>query len=158
MFCQFCGAQLRRIARYCKNCGGRVDEIFGDEPAGQPVSAPLLRDDQASSPWRQNENAIILPITRELPRVPIENFEVEEASEVVPISHPRVPTLVDSPVPLDLPRQAPRPGIETASNSTKDSSRSPALPARRRKHLLLGIPLLLLAVILLFVLAILLTK
>lgn len=158
MFCQFCGAELRRIARYCKSCGGRVDEAFADELVVQTVAEPGPRDDGISRPWRQNENAIILPITRELPRMPIEEFEAEAASEVVPVSQPRIPMMVDSPVPLDLPRQAPRPGSETASYSPADFIRASAAPRRRRKRLVLGIPLVLLAVILLFVLAILSTK
>ncbi len=149
--------QLRHTARYCKGCGGRVDEYYEDEPATPRMTVPLRADEHGPRPWRQNEDAIILPITRELPREPIEEFEMESDSEVVPISHASLPTLVESPVPLEIPRQTVMPSDEPGSEPVKQPVRA-ATPGRHKKRITLGIPLLMLAVVLLFVLAYLATK
>jgi hypothetical protein len=152
MFCQFCGAPLRTTARYCKHCGGRVDEPVEAEPDDSAPASPLAappasEEDAAPRPWRQNEDAIILPITRELPRPAIPEPDAGGESEVIPISQARMPMVVDSPVPLDLPRQ---PLQQTDDWKSGDG---PVRPDRRTDSLAIGIPLLLLAVLLLFVLA-----
>ncbi|MGH9844100.1 MAG: hypothetical protein ACREEM_35665 [Blastocatellia bacterium] len=157
MFCQFCGMQLRRTARYCKGCGGRVDEHQEDEPVAPRMTVPLRTEEHGPRPWRQNEDALILPITLELPREPVEEFEMDSESEVVPISHASIPTLVESPVPLEIPRQTVTSRVEPGSEPVKQPVRT-ATSVRRKKQIALGIPLLMLAVILLFVLAYLSTK
>ena len=113
-------------------------------------------DEHGPRPWRQNENAIILPITRESPREQIEEFEMDSVSEVVPISHASHPTLVESLVPLEIPRQTVISRIEPIEQQVPPPRA--ASSARRKKRITLGIPLLMVAVILLFVLAYLATK
>jgi len=130
------------------------NEYYEDEPVAPRMTVPLRTDERGPHPWRQNEDAIILPIIRELPRETIEESDPDSQCEVVPISHASLPTLVESSVPLEIPRQMAMPRVKPGSDSMERAS----TPARRKKRVTLGIPLLMLAVILLFVLAYLATK
>ncbi|MFN0088063.1 MAG: hypothetical protein ACKVX9_21910 [Blastocatellia bacterium] len=85
MLCQFCGARLQQLARYCKNCGARVGREK-DDPA--PVSGRdvVPAQDDGDIPWRPDETALILPIEREFPREsPWGAGDGGDSAEIVPI-------------------------------------------------------------------------
>jgi hypothetical protein len=106
-------------------------------------------------PWRQNENAIILPITWELTGDDWSRNDSDVAARIVPIDPSNRLTPVDAPPPpREEPAPAPKPQPRPLeAQPVLQRSQAPAKPAPHRGRLLSAVPLLLLAVFLLFVLA-----
>jgi hypothetical protein len=79
----------------------------GDASSLQDPTPPLKGDNALTQPWRQNENAYILPIPRALRQDETEEHDPEISGEIVPITPARVPALVDSPLPIEKPIEKP---------------------------------------------------
>lgn len=171
-YCQFCGTQLRQLARFCKNCGAKVikedDEL---EPLPEREFVPA--QDDGDIPWRPDETAIILPIKREPIREDPWADAVDARAEIVPIDalnpsarredSPHRAEIVEAepasspPAPQAPAPQAPAPQAEDAWSRRPDiqeyfasaaSRRDTA--ARRESRSALPLLILLVAVLLLF--------
>ncbi|MBL8169631.1 MAG: hypothetical protein JNJ50_15855 [Acidobacteria bacterium] len=172
MRCWQCGENVQDTARWCSNCGVRVDAQAAAPSAELPDTTARLDWPQA---WRQNEDAIICPIVYDEPFLPAPKPAVPEPSAPTPSpSKPLPPVAIRKSGPLPQPQrrrsaappvlmwggilwpgEIPPPG--------EDPTRSPDYPQPRdyffnyddpqRRHLSVVVPLLLVAVVLLFILA-----
>ncbi|MDX2034633.1 MAG: zinc ribbon domain-containing protein [Blastocatellia bacterium] len=123
MYCQFCGTQLRQLARYCKNCGAKVvkeDDVFSPVPAREFVPA----QDDGDVPWRPDEAAIILPIQREAPQEDPWGDEAAPPAEIVPIE-PLTPSPREEP---------PSPRVQVVEAAPAAARPAPAPPAPQREE------------------------
>ena len=129
MFCHFCGTQLRQTARFCRNCGARVDEYEDDKAPSQKLSAAPQEEEEVFYPWWQNVNAIILPSRRELLEEEVNNVEADSRAQIVPIKNSPIPTLVELPTPIERPN-GPN-GVASARNESVSSSPMESQPQKR---------------------------
>ncbi len=85
----------------------------------QQDSQPLRGDEALTQPWKQNENAFILPIPRALRQEEIQELSPDRDEEIIPITPSRAPVVVDSPMPVQ------RPAAETPIRRTETISQPP---------------------------------
>jgi hypothetical protein len=118
-----------------------VEEFDGPAALLQTEGPPLQGDDALTQPWRQNENAFILPIPRAPRQEEIQDLAPDRDEEIIPITPSRLPVVVDSPLPVQRPPvETPIRRTETITPQRRETNHRPpdarrASPPRREPQL-----------------------
>jgi hypothetical protein len=179
MFCQYCGYNLRARARFCNKCGKPVKERFGSALLHQPPPSGTTDEIPKRGTGRQPTTPStaedkIIPSPAKPSRPPA--FEPDPAQQYHEVVFIPPPTIIDQPPPQPptkrslpplppLVKPAPAAPITKVAGSTTDQLQNQAAakpfftqllssnPNQQHKRLVIAVPLLLLAIIFVFVFA-----